>query len=131
MGDIGFAVQNYVERVHPYSVVKELVGHGVGKNLHEEPEVPNYGKRGKGIILKENLVIAIEPMVNLGKRAVKQHKDGWTVATRDKKASAHYEHTVAVKKGKADILSNHVPIEAAIINNPELREVESLLELSA
>ncbi len=124
IGDIGFAIQNYVERENKYSVVKELVGHGVGKDLHEDPEVPNYGKRGKGIKLKDGLVIAIEPMVNLGKREVKQMKDGWTIYTKDKKPSAHFEHTVAVRRNKADILSDHSMIEEAIKKNPALRSVE-------
>lgn len=124
LGDVGFAVQHYVEREHNYSVVRELVGHGIGKELHEAPEVPNYGKRGKGSKLKEGLVIAIEPMVNLGKRDVKTAKDGWTVFAKDKKPSAHYEHTIAVRKEKADILSNHTMIEEAIRKNPNVKEIE-------
>lgn len=103
-GDIGYAVQEYTEK-HGYGVVKELVGHGVGFKLHEKPEVPNYGKRGSGMKLEEGMVIAIEPMINLGKAGVKFWKDGWTVSTVDGKPSAHFEHTVAVRKGKADILS--------------------------
>jgi methionyl aminopeptidase len=104
IGDIGFAVQSYVE-AEGYSVVRELVGHGIGKNLHEAPEVPNYGKRGKGLKLEEGLVIAIEPMVNMGTKNIVQEKDGWTIRTADRKPSAHFEHTVAVRKGKADILT--------------------------
>ena len=111
-----------------YYIVKELVGHGVGRTLHEAPEVPNYGKRGKGIKLRENLTIAIEPMVNMGTRDVKSLKDG-TVITRDKKPSAHYEYSVAVKKGKADILSDHSIIEAQVLKNPNVKEVESLFEV--
>lgn len=129
LGDIGYAVQNYIEKQMGYYVVKELVGHGVGRDLHEAPEVANYGKRGRGIKLRENLTIAIEPMVNMGTREVKSLKDG-TVITRDKKPSAHYEHSVAVKKGKADILSDHEIIEAAILKNPNVKEVASLLEIS-
>lgn len=123
MGDLSFAIQNYVEREHGYAIVRELVGHGVGKSLHEDPEVPNYGRRGNGIMLKDGLVIAIEPMTNLGRKDVKQGKDGWTIFAKDRKASAHYEHTVAVRKGAADILSDHVPIEEAIAKNPEVKEV--------
>ncbi|MGV3707148.1 MAG: type I methionyl aminopeptidase [Arcticibacter sp.] len=104
IGDIGYAVQEYTEK-HGYGVVKELVGHGVGFKLHEKPEVPNYGKRGTGMKLEEGMVIAIEPMINLGKAGVKFWKDGWTVSTIDGKPSAHFEHTVAIRKGKADILS--------------------------
>ena len=95
LGDIGFAVQNYVEKELGYGVVRELVGHGIGAELHEPPEVPNYGKRGRGILLKEGLVIAIEPMVNLGKRQVRTAEDGWTIISRDRRPSAHYEHTVS------------------------------------
>ena len=125
IGDIGFAIQNYTEKKHRYGVVRELVGHGVGRILHEAPQVPNYGRRGKGILLKEGLVIAIEPMINLGRKDVKSFEDG-TVVTKDKKPSAHYEHTVAVRKGKADILSNHAPIEAAILKNPNLKAVANI-----
>ena len=123
IGDIGYAVQQYAEKVHGYGVVRELVGHGVGKNLHESPEVPNYGSRGRGALLKEGLVIAIEPMVNMGTKAVRQSDDGWTIITRDKKPSAHFEHTVAVGKEKADILSNHDGIIEVIKNNPHLMEI--------
>jgi methionyl aminopeptidase len=105
IGDIGYAVQEHAEN-NGFGVVKELVGHGVGLQLHEKPEVPNYGKRGAGIKLEEGMVIAIEPMINGGRAGVKFWNDGWTVSTVDGKASAHYEHTVAVKKGKADILSS-------------------------
>lgn len=123
LGDISFAVQNHCERQNGYGVVRELVGHGLGKNLHEKPEVPNYGKRGKGIKLKEGLVIAIEPMVNLGTKDVKQARDGWTIKTKDGKPSAHYEHTIAITAGGADILSNHAPIKEAIKNNKELSNI--------
>ncbi|MFD2865408.1 type I methionyl aminopeptidase [Mucilaginibacter antarcticus] len=105
IGDIGYAVQEHAES-NGFGVVKELVGHGVGLKLHEKPEVPNYGKRGAGVKLEEGMVIAIEPMINAGRAGVKFWSDGWTVSTIDGKASAHYEHTVAVKPGKADILSS-------------------------
>lgn len=123
IGDISFAVQDYCERKHRYGVVRELVGHGVGRALHEEPEVPNYGRRGSGPVLRDGMVIAIEPMINLGRKEVYQAKDGWTIHTRDHKPSAHYEHTVAVRKGKADILSDHAYVLEAVKNNPELKEV--------
>jgi methionyl aminopeptidase len=110
IGDIGFAIQAFVEE-HGYSVVRELVGHGLGRNLHESPEVPNYGKRGKGILLKEGLVIAIEPMVNMGRRNVVQEKDGWTIRTQDRKPSAHFEHTLAITKHGTEILTTHKYIE--------------------
>jgi methionyl aminopeptidase len=94
-----------------YGVVRDLVGHGIGRNLHEKPEVPNYGKRGTGTRLNEGMTIAIEPMINLGTRNVVQEKDGWTIRTADRMPSAHYEHTIAVKHGKADILSTFRYIE--------------------
>ncbi len=131
LGDISAAIQNYTERVHKYSVVRELVGHGVGKSLHEDPEVPNYGTRGNGVLLKDGLVIAIEPMINLGRKEVKQAKDNWTIFAVDKKPSAHYEHTIAVRKSKADILSDHDPIEAAERNNPALKKVEAKEEYAS
>jgi len=109
-GDIGFAIQSYVEE-RGYSVVRELVGHGIGKSLHEAPEVPNYGKRGKGYKLQDGLVLAIEPMVNMGKKQVVQEKDGWTIRTADRLPSAHFEHTVVVRKGKAEILTTFDFIE--------------------
>ena len=120
VGDISFAIQEHTERKNGYGVVRELVGHGLGKDLHEDPQVPNYGKRGSGTKLQEGLVIAIEPMINLGKRNVFNDKDGWTVRTKDKKPSAHYEHTVCVRKDKADILSSFENIEAAEKANPNL-----------
>ena len=113
VGDIGYAVQEHAER-NGFGVVKELVGHGVGLRLHEKPEVPNYGKRGSGIKLEEGMVIAIEPMINAGRAGVKFWDDGWTVSTVDKKPSAHYEHTVAIQKGKADILSSFDEIEEVL-----------------
>jgi len=119
IGDIGYAVQEHAEK-NGFGVVKELVGHGVGLRLHEKPEVPNYGKRGSGIKLEEGMVIAIEPMINAGRAGVKFWDDGWTVSTVDKKTSAHYEHTIAVQKGKADILSSFDEIEEVLkekVNN--------------
>jgi methionyl aminopeptidase len=116
IGDIGFAIQNFCE-AHNMGVVRDLIGHGVGKSLHESPEVPNYGRRGNGITLKEGLVIAIEPMINLGTFKVKTLRDGWTIVTQDEKCSAHFEHTVAVRKNKVDILSDHKIIEDALKNN--------------
>ena len=110
IGDIGFAIQNYVEGFN-YTVVRELVGHGVGANLHESPGVPNYGKRGKGPVLKEGMVIAIEPMINLGTRYVVQESDGWTIRTKDREPSAHFEHTVAIRDGQPEILTTHKFIE--------------------
>jgi methionyl aminopeptidase len=115
IGDIGFAIQEYTESFG-YGVVRELVGHGLGRNLHEKPEVPNYGKRGRGVKLQEGLVLAIEPMINLGKKDVKQDIDGWTIITADKKYSAHFEHNIAVRKGKADVLSTFKYIEE-VLNN--------------
>jgi methionyl aminopeptidase len=109
-GDISFAIQNYVEQFG-YGVVRELVGHGVGKDLHEDPEVPNYGKRGKGVKLEPGMVIAIEPMINLGTRNVVQEKDGWTIRTSDRKPSAHFEHTVAIHKDRTEVLTTHEYIE--------------------
>ncbi|RYU84364.1 type I methionyl aminopeptidase [Hymenobacter persicinus] len=113
IGDIGYAVQNYVEK-RGYGVVRELVGHGLGKKLHEGPDVPNYGKRGAGVKLQEGLVIAIEPMVNLGTKSVVQEKDGWTIRTKDRKPSAHFEHTVVIRKDKAEILTSFDYIEKAL-----------------
>ena len=115
VGDIGYSIQTYVERFG-YGVVRELVGHGVGRNLHESPEVPNYGKRGQGPKLREGMVIAIEPMITLGKRAVVQEKDGWTIRTSDRKPAAHFEHTVLVRKGKAEILTTFQYIEEVTQN---------------
>lgn len=115
IGDIGNAIQTYCES-RGYSVVRELVGHGIGKNMHEAPEVPNYGKKGYGALLKDGMCIAIEPMINMGKKNVKFEKDGWTVRTADRKPSAHFEHTVAIRPGKADILSTFDLIEE-VLNN--------------
>ncbi|QIX61078.1 type I methionyl aminopeptidase [Hymenobacter sp. BT18] len=113
MGDVSFAIQNHVEK-RGYGVVRELVGHGIGQKLHERPEVPNYGKRGSGLKLQTGLVLAIEPMVNLGTKSVVQEKDGWTIRTKDLKPSAHFEHTVVVRKDKAEILTSFEYIEKAL-----------------
>jgi methionyl aminopeptidase len=113
MGDVSEAIQTHAEK-HGYGVVRELVGHGVGRNLHEEPEVPNYGRKGSGPKLAAGLVIAIEPMINMGTKNVKQHSDGWTITTADGQPSAHYEHTIAVAANKADILSSFDEIEQVL-----------------
>ncbi len=110
IGDIGYAVQSYVESFG-YGVVRELVGHGVGRKMHEDPQVPNYGNRGTGTKLSKNMVIAIEPMITMGKKEVFQERDGWTIVTRDKKPAAHFEHDVVVREGKAEILSSFDFIE--------------------
>ena len=123
LGDVGHAVQHHAEVVHGYGVIREMVGHGIGKKLHEPPEVYNYGKRGKGVVLHEGLTIAIEPMINMGSREVIMKKDGWTLITRDLKPSAHYEHTIAIQKSAADVLSDHSGIDLAIKNNANLSEV--------
>ena len=120
VGDIAYAIQNYTEREHGYGVVRDLVGHGLGRSLHEEPQVPNFGKRGTGAKLREGLVIAIEPMINMGTKDVYHDKDGWTIRTTDGKPSAHYEHDICIQKGKADILSSFTAIEAAEKANAEL-----------
>ncbi|MFN8258036.1 MAG: type I methionyl aminopeptidase [Bacteroidales bacterium] len=115
LGDVSNAIQSHCES-NGFSVVREMVGHGVGKKLHEKPEVPNYGKRGSGIVLKKGLVIAIEPMINMGKKEIVQLSDGWTVRTKDGLPSAHFEHTVAIDKEKADILSTFAFIEEVLRN---------------
>ena len=110
IGDVGNAIQSYVESFG-YGVVRELVGHGVGKQLHEDPEVPNYGKKGKGVKLVPGMVFAIEPMINRGTRNVVQEKDGWPIRTADRKASAHFEHMVAVGENSTEVLTTHKYIE--------------------
>ena len=115
IGDIGYAIQNHAEK-NGFTVVRELVGHGVGVNLHESPEVPNYGKRGRGVKLHEGLVIAIEPMINMGVKEINQLNDGWTIKTADLKPSAHFEHTIVVRKGKAEILSSFDFIDKVLKN---------------
>lgn len=114
-GDIGFAIQNYTEGFG-YGVVRELVGHGLGRNMHEGPEVPNYGKRGRGKRIQEGMTLAIEPMINMGTRRVKQLKDGWTIVTADGLPSAHFEHDIAIIDGKPEILSTFDYVEEALKN---------------
>ena len=113
VGDVGYAIQNYCEG-HGYGVVRELVGHGLGKKLHESPEMPNYGKRGRGKKFLEGMVVAIEPMINGGTRRIKQLKDGWTILTADGKPSAHFEHNVAIVDGKPELLSTFQYIYEAL-----------------
>ena len=115
LGDIGNAVQSHAES-GGFSVVREMVGHGLGKNLHEPPEVPNYGRRGHGMKLVKGLVLCIEPMINLGMRNIIQDKDGWTIRTVDNQPSAHFEFAVAIGTGKADVLSTFEYIDD-ILNN--------------
>jgi methionyl aminopeptidase len=119
VGDISSAVQQHAES-NGYSVVRELVGHGIGKQLHEKPEIPNYGRKGDGKTLLENMTIAIEPMINMGKRNVTQDRDGWTIRTADGMPSAHFEHTVAVRKEKAEVLSTFEFIEEVLQKNKEV-----------
>lgn len=116
LGDIGYAIQQHCE-FHSYGVVREFVGHGIGKNMHEDPQVPNYGKRGNGMALKKGLCIAIEPMITLGDRSIVMEPDGWTVRTKDRQCAAHFEHTVAVVGGRAEILSTFDFIEEVLGNN--------------
>lgn len=111
--DVGFAIQNYCEK-HGYGVVRELVGHGLGKVMHEDPEMPNYGRRGRGKKFMEGMVVAIEPMINLGTHQINQLKDGWTILTRDGKPSAHFEHDVAIVNGKPELLSTFKYIYEAL-----------------
>lgn len=110
MGDVSHAIQSYVESFG-YGVVRELVGHGIGRSLHEDPEVPNFGKQGKGVKLVAGMVFAIEPMINRGTKNVVQENDGWTIRTSDRKPSAHFEHTVAVLEEKTEVLTTHQYIE--------------------
>jgi methionyl aminopeptidase len=130
IGDIAFAIQEHTEKKHGYGIVRELVGHGLGKSMHEDPQVPNYGKRGTREKLKEGLVLAIEPMINLGKKDVFTEQDGWTVRTKDGKPSVHFEHDVCVKKGKADILSDYSIIEKAEKANPNLFTLQKVQPLA-
>jgi len=113
IGDISYVIQQHAEK-NGMGVVRELVGHGLGKKMHEEPEVPNYGKRGDGPKMKEGLVLAIEPMMNLGTKNIRQLSDGWTIVTADGKPSAHFEHNVAIVDGKPEILSTYAYIEEAL-----------------
>lgn len=120
---ISSAIQKYVEQENSYYVVRELVGHGIGRKLHEAPEVPNFGKKGKGLKMKSGLVIAIEPMVNKGSQKIVNGSDGWTIFSEDRSPSAHFEHTVAVREQRADILSTQKYIDAAIENNPNIKKI--------
>ena len=113
IGDIGHAIQQHAEK-HGYGIVRELVGHGLGREMHEAPEVPNYGKKGRGPKLKEGMVLAIEPMVNLGTKSIQQLADGWSIVTADGRHSAHFEHDVAIVDGKPDILSTFDFVEDAL-----------------
>lgn len=113
IGDIGWACQQHAER-HGFGVVRELVGHGLGKELHEAPEVPNFGRRGNGPRLMDGMVLAIEPMINLGRREVRQEDDGWTIVTADRLVSAHFEHDVVVRSGQAEVLSSFEAIEVVL-----------------
>ena len=116
IGDIGDAIQQHCE-AHSYGVVREFVGHGIGKEMHEDPQVPNYGKRGYGTVLKKGLCIAIEPMITLGARQIVMENDNWSVRTKDRKCAAHFEHTIAITSGKADILSSFDFIEEVLGDN--------------
>jgi methionyl aminopeptidase len=120
VGDVGYAIQKYCED-HGYGVVRELVGHGLGRVMHEDPEMPNYGKRGRGKKFIEGMVVAIEPMINLGTKNIKQHRDGWTITTKDNKPSAHFEHDVAIVNGKPELLSTFKYVHEAlgIVSNEE------------
>lgn len=115
LGDIGFAIQQHAE-ANGYGVVRDLVGHGLGRKMHEEPQVPNYGRRGNGKKIQEGLVIAIEPMINMGTERVVTAKDGWTILTADNLPSAHFEHDVAVVNGKPEVLSTFKYIEEVLTN---------------
>ena len=120
VGDVGYAIQNYCES-YGYGVVRELVGHGIGRSMHEEPEMPNYGKRGRGKKFRDGMVVAIEPMINLGTHRVNHHKDGWTITTKDNLPSAHYEHNIALIDGKPELLStfNYIYDSLGIESNEE------------
>ena len=113
IGDIGYVIQRHCE-AHSYGVVREFVGHGIGKEMHEDPQVPNYGRRGYGNLLKKGLCIAIEPMITLGSKEIVMERDGWIVRTQDRKCAAHFEHTVAIGSDKADILSSFEFIEEVL-----------------
>ena len=113
IGDIGHAIQEYCEK-RGYGVVREMCGHGVGRKLHEDPDVPNYGRKGTGPLIKNGMVIAIEPMINMGSKNIVIERDGWTTRTKDRKPSAHYEHTIAIHHGKPDILSSFQYVEEVL-----------------
>lgn len=130
IGDVGFAVQQHAEK-HGYGVVRELVGHGLGKSMHEDPELPNYGRRGTGKKMKEGLVLAIEPMINLGTEKVAQLEDGWTIVTQDGKPSAHFEHDVAIVGGKPEILSTFKYVYEALGKKDPFADRQSFYQLNA
>ena len=113
VGDVGYAIQNHCES-NGYGVVRELIGHGIGRIMHEEPEMPNYGKRGRGKKFQEGMVVAIEPMINMGTYKIQHHNDGWTITTRDNKPSAHFEHNVALVDGKPELLSTFAYVYDAL-----------------
>ena len=127
IGDIGFAIFDLCERRNNYGVVRDLTGHGLGRSMHEDPEVPNYGKKGQGVVLRKGLVLAIEPMVNMGTKEVVSLRDGWTIVTADNKPAAHYEHTVAITGTKPNILTSFDLIEENEKNNVNLLEISSKL----
>jgi methionyl aminopeptidase len=110
LGDISYAVQSHCE-AEGYGIVRELTGHGIGREMHEDPLIPNYGKRGNGVLLKAGMCVAIEPMITMGKRDIYLKQDRWSVCTRDGKPAAHFEHTIAIRRGKADILSSFEEVE--------------------
>jgi methionyl aminopeptidase len=128
IGDVGHAVQSHAEK-HGYGVVRELVGHGLGTKMHEDPELPNYGRRGTGNKMKEGLVLAIEPMINLGTEKVLQLDDGWTIVTEDGKPSAHFEHDVAIVGGKPEILSTFKYVYEALGLEDPFKEKQSFYQL--
>lgn len=130
IGDVGYAIQKYCED-HGYGVVRELVGHGLGRKMHEDPEMPNYGKRGRGKKFIEGMVIALEPMINLGTHRIKQHNDGWTITTKDDKPSAHYEHNIAIVDGKPELLSTFKYVYDALgITTDEENEFKNQLSVN-
>jgi len=125
VGDVGYAIQQYCES-YGYGVVRELVGHGIGRVMHEEPEMPNYGRRGRGKKFVDGMVVAIEPMINMGTHRIKHHKDGWTITTKDNLPSAHFEHNVALVQGKPELLSTFKYIHQALgIETDEEHEFKS------
>lgn len=127
LGDVGFAIFDYCERLHKYGVVRDLVGHGLGRDMHEDPNVPNHGKKGSGVILRKGLVIAIEPMINFGTKEVNSLDDNWTIVSRDGKPSAHYEHTVAITSNVPNILTSHDEIEEMEKNNKNILEIPRII----
>jgi methionyl aminopeptidase len=128
LGDVAWAIQEHTEKLHGFGVVRELVGHGIGSDLHEDPQVPNVGKRGNGVKLQTGMTLAIEPMINLGRKDIYYDKDGWTVRTKDGKPSAHFEHSLCVMKDKAELLSSFEAIEAAERANPFLESQYDLVK---